>query len=466
MRLVAISNRVPLPTAISGAGGLAVGLRDALAEFGGIWFGWSGSRTTERESSPSVVQEDNISFATLPLTDQDFERYYAGYANSVLWPLFHERLHAMEYHEAFRIAYEDVNAYFGQAAATLLQPDDVVWIHDYHLIPLGRELRDRGAAGRIGFFLHTPFPPSDVFRALPERKGLLRSFFAYDLVGFQTPWDVRHFAESLARELGAKVELSAEAANAAGTATLDGRTIRFSAFPIGIDVTGTAQAALTNRGNQTGQRLTRALRGRKLIIGADRLDYTKGLVERFQAFELFLDKHRDEMDDAMIYIQITAPSRQNVPEYQEINRQLEAEAGRINGRNNTVYWTPLRLIERDVSREVLLGYFSLAHVGLVTPLRDGMNLVAKEFVASQTGENPGVLVLSSLAGAAEELADCAVVVNPYSPDQVADGIYRALNMPLAERRERWERGMESLTGNTATTWRQAFLSALIGAEPA
>ncbi|MFW6094059.1 MAG: alpha,alpha-trehalose-phosphate synthase (UDP-forming) [Pseudomonadota bacterium] len=449
-----ISNRVPLPTAKTGAGGLAVALRDALSESGGMWFGWSGSQSPERKSVPSVVHEDNIAFTTLPLTERDHDRYYVGYANSVLWPLFHERLHAMEFQETFRLAYESVNAYFGQVAAPLIENDDVVWVQDYHLIPLGRELRERGVRNRMGFFLHTPFPPYDVFRALPERSALLRSFFAYDLVGFQTPWDARHFGESLARELGAEVD----AAN--GSARLEDRTVRFGVFPIGIDVTGTAHVALTNRATQAGQRLTRALRGRKLVIGADRLDYTKGLVERFHAFSAFLDEHREEMDDAMIYIQVTAPSRENVHEYQEITGQLEAETGRINGRNNSVYWTPLRLIEQQVPRDVLLGYFSLAHVGLVTPLRDGMNLVAKEFLASQTAEDPGVLVLSSLAGAAEELADSAVVVNPYNPNHVADGIYRALKMPLEERRARWERGMQILEGNTADTWRESFLSAL------
>jgi trehalose 6-phosphate synthase len=222
---------------------------------------------------------------------------------------------------------------------------------------------------------------------------------------------------------------------------------------------------MTNRSTQEGQRLTRALRGRKLVIGADRLDYTKGLVERFQAFEIFLQHHREEMDDRMVYVQITAPSRENVEEYQDITLQLEAEAGRINGRNNSIYWTPLRLIEQQVPRDTLLGYFSLAHVGLITPLRDGMNLVAKEFVAAQTAEDPGVLVLSSMAGAAEELAEAAVVVNPYNGDHVAEGIYRAINMPLAERKWRWESGMEVLRNNTADIWRQNYLGRLLDIPP-
>ncbi len=454
MRLFVISNRVPAPNARTGAGGLAVALRDALSDSGGVWLGWSGRRTGKRSSEPSVVTEDGIAFTTVDLTEHDFEHYYSGYANSVLWPLLHEQLHAMEFRESFRQAYEDVNAYYADTAASLIEPDDVVWVHDYQLIPLGPALRKRGVHGRIGFFLHIPFPPFDVFRALPEHRNLLRAFLAYDLVGFQTASDARHFADALARGLGATVDV------AAGEAELAGERMRFAAFPIGIDVESTAQAALTNRASTAGQRLTRALRGRKLVIGADRLDYTKGLVERFHAFETFLEQRGAEFDDRMIYVQITAPSREDVREYQTICHELEAEAGRINGRHNSIYWTPLRLIEQQVPRDTLLGYFSLSDVGLVTPLRDGMNLVAKEYLAAQTGEDPGVLVLSGLAGASEELGDSAIVVNPYNGNDVADGIYRALVMPVEERRQRWERGMAALNRNTAAIWQQRFLASL------
>jgi len=455
LRLLVISNRVPAPSAREGAGGLAVALRDALSESGGVWFGWSGQRTPERADEPSVVREDGVSFATLPLTDDDFNAYYCGYANSVLWPLFHERLHAMDYHDSYQQSYQDVNEYFADHAARLVEPGDVIWIHDYQVIPLGANLRRRGVDCRMGFFLHIPFPPHDLFRALPDRRELLRTFLAYDLVGFQTPGDARNFADALTQDLGADVDIPA------GLAELDGRQINFGAYPIGIDVEGTSRTALRNRSSNAGLRLTRALRDRKLVIGADRLDYTKGLVERFQAFEIFLERYREEIDDKMIYVQITAPSRENVEEYQEITMQLEAETGRINGRNNTIYWTPLRLIEQQVPRSRLLGYFSLAHVGLITPLRDGMNLVAKEFVAAQTEENPGVLVLSSMAGAVEELAECAVVVNPYDGDSVAEGIHQALNMGLEERRERWKTSMSILRSNTAEIWRERFLDQLL-----
>jgi trehalose 6-phosphate synthase len=455
LRLVVISNRVPSPTARNGAGGLAVAVRDALSDSGGVWFGWSGTRSRERGDAASVTHEDGIAFTTLPLTHHDFEHYYGGYANSVLWPLFHEQLHAMEYRESFKTSYHDVNTYFAEHAAALIEPNDLTWVHDYHLIPLGAELRSRGVTSRIGFFLHIPFPPFDVFRALPEHRRLLRSFMAYDLVGFQTQSDARNFADALTRALGASIHRDE------GSAELGDERVRFGAFPIGIDADATAHSALIHRASRSGQRLTRALRGRKLVIGADRLDYTKGLVERFHAFETFLQRHGKELNDEMIYVQITAPSRGEVREYQEMTRELEAETGRINGRLSSIYWTPLRLIEQQVPRDTLLGYFSLADVGLVTPLRDGMNLVAKEYLAAQTAEDPGVLVLSSLAGAVEELEEAALVVNPYDGNDVADGIYRALTMPQDERRQRWERGMERLRGNTACIWRERFLSALV-----
>jgi trehalose 6-phosphate synthase len=457
-RLVVISNRVPASSAKDRAGGLAVALYDALSDSGGTWLGWSGAHSREREGMPSVVQEGRISFATFPLTNYDLDQYYGGYANSVLWPMFHEMLHAMEYRESYRKAYYDVNAHFADHAAAVIGTSDVTWVHDYHLIPLGGELRKRGVTGRIGFFLHIPFPPFDVFRALPEHRALLQSFMAYDLVGFQSRSDARNFADTLRHVLGARVD------DGEGRAELHHEQVRFDAFPIGIDVDATALTALHHRASRSGQRLTRALRGRQLVIGADRLDYTKGLVERFHAFEGFLARHGKELDDRMIYVQITAPSREEVREYQEIARQLEAEAGRINGHHGSMHWTPLRLIEQQVAHDTLLGYFSLADVGLVTPLRDGMNLVAKEFLAAQTAEDPGVLVLSSMAGAARELEDAAIVVNPYDSNEVAEGIYSALTMPQDERRRRWGQGMDSLRSNTVCMWRDRFLSALVGTD--
>ena len=453
MRLVVISNRVRVPSDEGQAGGLAVALQDALAERGGVWLGWDGGGPHARADEARVEYRDGITFVTLPLTDGDLERYYRGYANSVLWPLFHERLDAMDHRRAFRRSYRSVNRYFAHHVRDLIRDDDVVWVQDYHLIPLGGELRRHGVSGRIGFFLHTPFPPFDVFRALPAASDMVEAFFAYDLVGLQTSTDRRHFAETL-RRTGAEVR------EEDGVAELTGRRLRFDVFPVGIDVDRTSELAEANRDTETARGLLRTKGDGKLLIGADRLDYTKGLIARLRAFDRFLKRHRDSFDGRATYIQIAAPSRESVDEYRAMMSRLSAEAGRINARTNRIGWTPFRLIHRSVPRDQLLGYFALSDVGLVTPVRDGMNLVAKEFLASQPPDDPGVLVLSNLAGAAEELDHAAVLVNPYDIAGVAEGIHRALTMTPPERRDLWEAGMDRLRANTARTWRTRFLETL------
>lgn len=453
MRLIIISNRVPVPSDDDQAGGLAVALGDALSERGGVWLGWDGEDPAPRASAPTTVHAGGVDFATLPLSEADIEDYYYGYANSVLWPLLHERLDAVDHSTRARAAYLSVNAYFADRAVEVLRPDDVIWVQDYHLIPLGRELRRRGTRGPMGFFLHTPFPPFDLFRALPRSTELVEDFFAYDLVGLQTSIDRDQFGEVL-RHYGADVDEDR------GVAELGPRRLRFGAFPIGIDVERTAEIAAANRESEASLRLSRSEGDRKLVIGADRLDYTKGLVKRLDAFDRFLDQHQERMDDQIVYIQIAAPSRESVTEYQAMMERLATEAGRINGRQNQIGWTPFRLMARTVPRPELLGYLSLADVGLVTPVRDGMNLVAKEFLAAQPEEDPGVLVLSKLAGAVEELSEAAVVVNPYDADGVAAGLHRALTLPLEERRRMWRTGMEALKANTARAWRRRFLDAL------
>ncbi|HEX7034752.1 MAG TPA: trehalose-6-phosphate synthase [Pseudomonadales bacterium] len=457
MRLVVVSNRVPVPPA-EGPGGLAVALKDALGHGGGVWLGWNGLERTGRAATPHEVERNGVTFATVPLMPEDVGNFYAGYANSVLWPGFHGLLHAVQYRPEFWNGYQSVNGYFADLAARVVRPGDVIWVHDYHFVPLAAELRRRGVTERIGFFLHIPFPPLDVLRALPGHRRLLEAMLAYDLVGFQTAADAENFAGALAGALGARIDA------AAGVAELTGRRARFGAFPIGIDVDATARTALAQRGSRIGQRITRTLRGRKLVIGADRLDYTKGLPQRFDAYERLLAERHGELDDRVVYAQIAAPSRETVPAYRELASALEAQAGRINARFGNLCWTPLKLVAQPVPRDALLGYLSLADVALVTSLRDGMNLVAKEFLAAQTAEDPGVLVLSNLTGAAEELADAALVVNPYDSDATAQAIHRALTMPFAERRQRWALGLATLRDNTARIWRARFLDALTGSR--
>jgi trehalose 6-phosphate synthase len=325
-------------------------------------------------------------------------------------------------------------------------------VHDYHLIPLASELRKVGADVPIGFFLHVPFPGFDVLQALPDRNYLLRSLCAYDVVGFHTARDLASFREAMAQpEVGARIDDDY-------TLTVADRTLHADVYPIGIDVDGLIAFAAESQGESEVMRTARGLDGRQFIIGVDRLDYSKGLEQRFRSYERLLEKY-PETRGTVSYTQIAPPTRVGVRTYDEIRSSLEQTSGEINGRFATLDWVPIKYINHGIKRRALMGLFRLADVGLVTPIRDGMNLVAKEFVASQDPDNPGVLVLSTLAGAAHELRD-AVLVNPYDADEVADGINRALRMPLAERQERHARMLSVIRKNDIFAWRDRFVDAL------
>lgn len=455
--LVVVSNRVPAPSATASAGGLAVGIVDALESTGGIWFGWSGQTASERSVSPHVDKAGNIQYLTVDLRQEDIDQYYFGYANSVLWPLLHIRLPAITYSEGDWETYSDVNTYFATQLCQQLRGGETLWVHDYHFMLLGKTLRKMGVNEKIGFFIHTPFPPADVFRALPHASELLDALSYFDLVGVQTEMDLQNLRDCFEVLCGATVIGD-------GLLHLQHRTFRIGAFPIGIEPTRVAEIARAASTSDESLRLKESLLERKLIIGVDRLDYTKGLVDRFLAYEHFLEKYRSEHENKVVFLQVTPPSRASIPEYIKITQTLERQAGHINGLYNNYDKMPLRYLNQQFDRDTLMGFFALSDVGLVTPLRDGMNLVAKEFIAAQPSENPGVLVLSSLAGAAEEL-DAALIVNPYDKESVADGICQAITMPIQERRQRWELLMEKLMHNTATHWREKFLSFLQEDKP-
>lgn len=450
-RLVVVSNRVALPGE-SRAGGLAVGLEAALGQRGGLWFGWSGK--VGREDSGRLHEQDagDVRYVTMDLNRADHDAYYNGFANRTLWPLLHSRLDLVDYARETRAGYRRVNMLFADKLAPLLRDDDVVWVHDYHLIPLGAMLRERGVRCRIGFFLHVPMPSADLVSALPEHGRLFGTLFSYDLVGFQTVRDADRF-RTYARIFG-------------GAAVDDDGTVRprgggqvaVDAFPIGIDARRIAEQSAAAVNKTAVRALRDSLSGRKLAIGVDRLDYSKGLPERFRAFGRFIERHPGERGK-LTFLQIAPVSRGDVNEYRLLRDQLEGIAGHINGTHAAPDWTPLRYVNRNFPHSTLTGFYRQAAIGLVTPLRDGMNLVAKEYVASQDPDNPGVLVLSMLAGAAAEL-DAALLVNPYDLDGVADAIARAANMPLAERRERWESMMRPITGSDIHTWCRAFLERL------
>ncbi len=453
-RLVVVSNRVALPGE-NRAGGLAVGLEAALGTRGGLWFGWSGKVVREDSGRLHEQEAGDVRYVTMDLNRADHDAYYNGFANRTLWPLLHSRLDLVDYARETRAGYRRVNLLFAEKLAPQLRDDDELWIHDYHLIPLAAMLRERGVRCRIGFFLHVPMPSADLVSALPEHGRLFGTFFAYDLVGFQTARDADRF-RTYARIFGGA------SLDANGTVKLPGGgTVAVGAFPIGIDARRIAQQSAAAVNKAAVRALRDSLSGRKLAIGVDRLDYSKGLPERFRAFGRFIERHPGERGK-LTFLQIAPVSRGDVAEYQQLRDQLEGIAGHINGTHAAPDWTPLRYVNRNFPHPTLTGFYRLATVGLVTPLRDGMNLVAKEYVAAQDPDDPGVLVLSMLAGAAAEL-DAALLVNPYDLDGVADAIARAASMPLAERRERWESMMRPITGYDIHTWCRTFLGRLADA---
>ena len=455
-RLVVVANRVVVANDTKArAGGLAVALQDALQEHGGVWFGWSGKVVPKTPAEPSITKIGAVTYATMDLSRKDYAEYYNGFANRTLWPVFHYRLDLTAFSQRNYAGYLKVNTLFAKKMIPLLEPDDLIWVHDYHLIPLGEELRRAGVSRPMGFFLHTPFPAMEFLTALPSHRALVRALCAYDVVGFQTENDLRAFLDYIVHEAGGGI-MSNHLIHAFG------RTLRVEIFPIGID---------TEDFEKAGARTVRSARFKQLrenagdgswLIGVDRLDYSKGLVQRFESFERFLEDH-PAWRGKVTLIQIAPPSRAEVPEYKEIKSELEAHAGYINGRFAEFDWVPINYLNKSFSRRELAGYYRVSRIGLVTPLRDGMNLVAKEYVAAQNPQNPGVLVLSRFAGAAREL-DAALIVNPYDFDEVAGAIAHGLDMPMEERRNRWVAMMEKLRGNTLTTWRDDFLDVL-GAAP-
>ncbi|GAA0280683.1 alpha,alpha-trehalose-phosphate synthase (UDP-forming) [Alteraurantiacibacter aestuarii] len=431
-------------------GGLAGALNSALKENGGIWFGWSGQECEEFTGSLNIQRStDGVTTATIDLETQDVEEYYNGYANSTLWPLFHYRIDLTEYEREFGKGYERVNERFAQSVQPLIEPDDLVWVHDYHLMPLGERLRARGLKNKLGFFLHIPWPPSNLFVSLPYHERLVESLLHYDLLGFQNDEWLESFLHYCTKELGADVE------RATGRVTLNGRTTIARAYPIGIDYDFFMQKGASDLAKSAQDRLAVSLRGRTCMIGVDRLDYSKGLPERIDGIGRFFDMEPERVED-LVFIQIAPPSREDIGSYQKIRETLEQKTGQINGARSDVDLVPIRYVNKGYSQEELFGFYRASKIGLVTPLRDGMNLVAKEYVAAQDPEDPGVLILSRFAGAAQQMQD-ALLINPHSPDDLAHNIRIALDMPLEERKERHEKLIVTVREENVLRWTENFI---------
>jgi trehalose 6-phosphate synthase len=458
-RLFVISNRVAVSTAAGEAGaqgGLAGALHSALQKNNGIWFGWSGQETKDFSGEIHRHTSDGVTTATIDLEPQDIEEYYNGYANSTLWPLFHYRIDLTQYEMEFGKGYERVNARFAKSALPLIEPDDIVWVHDYHLIPLGSVLRERGLRNRIGFFLHIPWPPTRLFVSLPFHERLVEAMMAYDLVGFQTAEWLESFLHYCRKELGAEVD------DARGIVRFRGRTVCAKAYPIGIDYDHFMSQGETGEARQAQQRMISSTRRRTAMIGVDRLDYSKGLPERIDGISRFFDTYPERVKN-LVFIQIAPPSRGDIGSYQQIRATLEQKTGQINGARSEVDLVPIRYVNKGHSTAELFGFYRGAKIGLVTPLRDGMNLVAKEYVAAQDPDDPGVLILSRFAGAAQQL-QAALLVNPHSPDDLAHHIAIALDMPLAERKARWEELIVSVREENVQRWTDDFLRDLAATE--
>lgn len=444
-RLVIVANRVPDPKeGAATAGGLAVAMRDALANRDAVWFGWSGKTAAETGTKAALNQHGRTTYATLDLGHDDYQHYYQGFSNAALWPVLHYRLGIARFDRRDFAGYQRTNLAFARALAPLLQPDDTVWIHDFHLFLMPAELRVLGCRQRIGFFLHVPFPPRSVFNGMPHAEKLLEALEAVDTIGTQTEDDAENLRAALIAIGKGEVAM------------------RVGAFAIGIDGTGFAKLAAQRASAKEVVRLRESLGGRSLAIGVDRLDYTKGLPQRIAGFGAMLERfprHRGKIT----FLQVAPVSRGDVAMYRALRRELDEGVGRINGQMAEPDWAPIRYITRAVPRPTLAGFMRMARIGLVTPLRDGMNLVAKEYVAAQDPVDPGVLVLSRFAGAAVEL-DGALIVNPLDPDDIAEALDAAMDMPADERLDRWTRNWASVKAGSASIWCRRFLSALEGRE--
>jgi trehalose 6-phosphate synthase len=464
-RFIIVSNRLPVELETKddniivkhGSGGLVTALTPILKKHQGTWIGWNGdvggggvSSTILRKEMESV----DYTMRAVSLTPQEIRDYYDGFCNETLWPLFHDYLGRTEFHRSTWKAYQRVNFKFAKNIARYGKAEDFIWIQDYHLILVGKYLRELGFKQKLAFFLHIPFPPWDLFMRLPWRKEIIEGFLGYDIIGFQTVRDCRNFIQCIRR-------LFPQSKIIIGRKQLiinhSGRQITVGAFPISIDFAEFNNLAKTKEVEEEAWFIHENLPDRKIVLGVDRLDYTKGIPRRLQAFETLLEKYPDICQKISL-VQIVVPSRTNVPEYQRMKQNIEETVGRINGRFTVKGWVPVHYIYRSLSRQELVAYYRTSEIALITPLKDGMNLVAKEYCASCVSEK-GILILSEFAGAAFQLEKAAILVNPYHIEHVAEELYRAFYMPPEEIKSRMRRLRNIIRRNTIFSWMGNFLEA-------
>jgi len=465
-RIVMVSNRLPI--AISeeqggwriqpGSGGLVTALAPIMRANHGVWVGWPGcgDEVPLARLTGDFAREEGYDLATVPLSDEEVEKYYLGFSNETLWPLFHDLLGNCHFSLDHFECYRQVNRKFAEAASRVSRPNDILWIHDYQLTLVGHYLRKLGVSQPLGFFLHIPFPAADLFRRLPWRRELLQGLLAYDLLGFQTLRDHRNFVHC-ATTLGNGVTVTSRHRHHTVLA-VNGRAIKVGHYPISIDFNDFALRSTTTEVEEAAWFLHENFEGRQIILGIDRLDYTKGIPERFLAFERALEKY-PELVGKVSLVQVVIPSRTLVPDYLDLKSLLDQHSGRINSRFAQHGWVPLHYHYRSLDPVQLLAHYRTSEIALITPLRDGMNLVAKEYCACSV-DNHGVLVLSEFAGTADELGRHALLVNPYDVEATADAIFRAYSMEDGEKRRRMSLLRKQIRRHDVYHWVQSFLDTM------
>ena len=467
-RLVVVSNRLPVVVeqeegqwrARPGSGGLVTALAPVMRDVQGLWIGWPGcgGEAPLDELFGALAGEQGYALAPVSLSEEEVERYYRGFSNEALWPLFHDLLGNCRFSLENWRTYSEVNRRFAEVIAGKSTEEDILWVHDYQLTLVGSYLRRLGAQRTIGFFLHIPFPSLDLFRRLPWKETILRGLLEYDLIGFQTLRDRRNFVACITN-LIPEVEVVSRQRHVTLLRYRE-RLVKAGHFPISIDFEEFNGPAGSKEVADAAWYLHENLQGRQLLLGVDRLDYTKGIPERFLALERALEKY-PQLKRSISLLQVVVPSRTLVPDYQNLKELLDQLAGRINARFAEAGWIPIHYVFRSLDRVQLLAHYRASEIALITPLRDGMNLVAKEYCASSV-DNQGVLILSEFAGAADQLGREALLVNPYDIDSTADAIHRAFAMSGEERQRRMQRMREEVKRNDVHRWVRRFLEALQG----
>ncbi len=470
-RLIVVSNRLPYVLERGsgdrwnlkpGSGGLVTALLPVLRNRGGIWIGWPGVYDEVphlEQVFAQVAHGAGYALKPVALSKDEVEKYYHGYSNETIWPLFHDLQSSCEFDPEYWHTYVKVNRKFAEALMEDCRVDDFVWIHDYQLMDVAHHLRDMQCEAELAFFLHIPFPSPDIFMKLPERQAVLSSLLSYDLVGFQTLRDRRNFLQCV-RMLSRNARVKTE--RHLSVVRVDDQEMRVGNFPIGIDATGFATRVASAAVAENTATFRERYQGSRMVLGIDRLDYTKGIPERLRAFANLLERFPEVRRHIRLF-QVVVPSRVGIPKYDALKTEIERLVGEINGRYAEMGWVPVHYFFRSVPPDELLALYRAADIALITPLKDGMNLVAKEFCACNL-EGESVLILSQFAGAAAQLGRWALVVNPYDVEQTADAIYNAFRMPAGERRYRMKQMRRSVRTQNVFWWVDQFMQAAINKE--